>query len=90
MKNEQVIEMFLAKENASGSNLLSVNGTLYSYYTPIAQWNGDVILLNTQKYSKTTTTIQNKLVEKIKAGRYYIDCATEKELNENVTIKTAI
>ena len=69
MKNIDVIEKFIKGvcENYSSStkNLHSLNGVyLKNYNTIIAVNRGDVVYVNNNRYSKTTTTIQ-KLVCKV-------------------------
>lgn len=65
MRNNQVIDAFLNhKEGASDNkNLRSTGAKLFSYSTCIAQWLDDILIVNVTKYSKTTSTIQNRLVK---------------------------
>lgn len=75
-QNEYVIRKFLAKEAGSsptrdypdrglymtrGSSISSTGNKLYSYSTPIAEWNGNKVMVNEQKYSHTTSRQQSDL-----------------------------
>lgn len=61
MKNVEVLEKFLNDEQGKTTNLTSTRGQLINYTTTIAEKVGNTIYLNTTKFSKTTSTIQNKL-----------------------------
>ncbi len=59
MKNKDVIEMFLSKKPAKGSNLYSDGKRLVNYYTTLAEWYSDVCLLvNNTRYSVSTSRNQ--------------------------------
>lgn len=56
MSNKDVVIAFLNMEKAKVNNLNSTGTRLFSYNTCIAQYiNEDTILLNTTKYSVTTS-----------------------------------
>lgn len=75
MKAEQVIAKFISRETATAKKRDIVNGyylkrgasistdgtTLYSYWTPIARWDGAKVLLDGRKFSVTTSKQQGKL-----------------------------
>ena len=75
MSNEEVIKLFLNHQEAhtptrniqngiytyKGQTLHTDGYNLINYSTKIAEWTGDIIELNTKKYSVTTTKIQNKI-----------------------------
>lgn len=61
MKNKDVCYAFLNKEKCVGSNLTNDGNKLFSYYTCIAEWFNDTLLLNGTKYSVTTSKHQGIL-----------------------------
>ena len=75
MSNENIIKLFLNKEKGhtairtisngiyqyKGQTLSSTGSKLINYSTVIAYWKDSKLYLNTQKYSVTTTKIQNKI-----------------------------
>lgn len=71
MKNEYVVKLYVAGEEEGKSNNLRIEGDkLFSYFTCIAQRlideNGKVsYIVNNTKYSKSTTTIQNMVMNHI-------------------------
>lgn len=80
-QNVKVIEAFLEKRSAqspkrniTGYNYIIYRGCsistdgrkLYSYSTPIAEWRGDVVAIDSSKYSNTTTLQQNDLALMLK------------------------
>lgn len=67
MKNSDVMDMFLdGYINRYKTNCLRLEGgKLYSYNTLLARREGDKILLNTTKYSRTTSKCQNYIKRKI-------------------------
>lgn len=75
MKNIQVIEAYINGDKTAKTAHLHIDGQfLYNYNTPLAQRvnNGDgryFYVLNATKYSRTTSTIQNKLRDMIPEGR---------------------
>ena len=64
MRWKEVIDKFISKQYGSGSNCMSTGEKLYSYNTCIGQWVGNVVYINTTKYSNTTTKLQNYLLYK--------------------------
>lgn len=66
MRWREVIDKFVSKQYGSGSNCMSTGEKLYSYNTCIGQWVGDVVYINTTKYSNTTTKLQNYLLAQIR------------------------
>lgn len=66
MRNNQVIDAFLNHNEvvSDNKNLRSTGTKLFSYSTCIAQWLDDILIINVTKYSKTTSTIQNRLAER--------------------------
>ena len=67
MRNITVIENFIrGLEGKSSNGNLRTNGNeLVNYSTVIARHNGNVIYVNKERYSKTTSTIQNMLKREI-------------------------
>lgn len=75
VQNEKVISAFLRREKATsgerdipdgyymrrGASISTDGTTLYSYWTPLARWDGDRVLVNRKKYSNTTTRQQQDL-----------------------------
>lgn len=62
MKNIDVIEAFLKKRVAKGSNLYSDGNKLINYKTTLAQWHDNYqLIVNYTKYSVTTRKNQNYL-----------------------------
>ena len=74
-QNEKVIGAFLEHKSAtSGERAIDTGGViergasistdgdkLYSYWTVIAKWDGEKVLVNNTKYSNTTTRQQSDL-----------------------------
>lgn len=81
MKNIEVIQAFLNKNIASSNNLFSMGDRLISYTTCIAEWNTNCIMVNTTKYSTTTSKIQNILLKELRMGHKVVQV-------ENVPINT--
>ena len=75
LQNEKVGGAFLKKERATSGERDIVNGyymkrgasistdgaTLWSYWTPLAKWDGDRVKMDARKYSMTTTLQQSDL-----------------------------
>ena len=75
MSNEKVINLFLdrkqgktAKRNivfgcyvCEGRTLQTIDNILYNYNTKIAKLENNIVYLNIDKYSRTTTKIQNMI-----------------------------
>ena len=55
MTNQQVGEKFLKGEKGKSLNMTSTGDKLFSYNTIVAQWVDDKIVLNSTKYSATTS-----------------------------------
>lgn len=69
MKNSEVIDKFLDKEfNKCASSVSSKQDKLFSYNTIIAQWFGDILLVNDTRYSSTTSKIQGILIRSINSN----------------------
>lgn len=64
MTNYEFIKEFLTKEKTKGvyCHLAIYNGELINYSTTIAKWDGQKLYINTRKYSRSTTKIQNDLI----------------------------
>ena len=67
IKNKDVVLSFINGLSAYNTNLRSTSSKLYSYNTCIAEHLGfingcETIIVNKTKYSKTTSTIQNMLI----------------------------
>ena len=74
-QNEKVIGAFLEHKSATsgvrdiadgyymrkGASISTDGDKLYSYWTVIAKWDGDKVLVNNEKYSNTTTRQQSDL-----------------------------
>lgn len=78
MKNKDVILAFLEKREAWGSNLYSTGKRLINYNTAIAEWYDNYhLIVNTTKYSNTTSKYQNFLKTELFPARgivaYYIN-----------------
>ena len=91
MKNIDVIRKFFrrAKASSSNGNLRSTGDRLFSYNTCIAEWSsyhiaydGETaticsyaLVVNTTKYSKSTSRIQNMLLSELPFGKtvYKVD-----------------
>ena len=59
MKNKEVIELFLQKKEAKGSNLYSDGHRLVNYNTTLAEWYSEFLLIvNNTGYSVTTSKNQ--------------------------------
>lgn len=74
MKTRDLIAEFIDKSfGLCASNLHSVEGKLINYNTIIAQWFDDTLLINTTKYSVTTSKHQNQLLRLAEYNgiRYY-------------------
>lgn len=69
MRNIEVIKQFLNKSsgNSDSGNLISTGDRLFSYNTCIAEWidDDDYVIINTTKYSSTTSRHQNMLKNKL-------------------------
>ena len=61
MKNRDVISKFLREERGKTTHLQSIDNKLINYSTIIAYIKDTTLYLNTTKYSRTTSTIQNEL-----------------------------
>lgn len=66
MKNIDVIYKFLNHLKAKTKNLRTDGEFLFNYDTPIACWNGSILIIDRTRYSATTTTIQKRLVNTAK------------------------
>ena len=70
MKNKDVIEMFLSKKPAKGSNLYSDGQKLINYNTTLAQWHDNYhLIVNNTRYSVSTSKNQNWLKSAITSKR---------------------
>ena len=70
MKNKDVIELFLQKKKASGSNLYSDGNKLVNYSTTLAQWHDNYhLIVNNTRYSVSTSKNQNWLRRAITSER---------------------
>lgn len=62
IKTREAIEDFVnTKSCRAASNLFSKDNKLFNWTTVIAQWFGDILVINNTWYSRTTTKHQNKL-----------------------------
>lgn len=70
MRNQDVINKFVAGvQNLKGTKNLHIeDGKLVNYYTVLAQWEDGEIVVNSTKYSQSTSVIQGKL--RATAGSY--------------------
>lgn len=78
MKNIDVINAFFNGEDAKTKNVKSQQGRLINYSTVIAVKVSNTVYLNNEKYSQTTSTIQNAIRRQ---SPYEILEKTESELN---------
>lgn len=69
MRNIEVIKQFLNKSsgNSDTKNLISDGVKLFSYNTCIAEWTDSLLLVNVTKYSKSTSRIQNMLIQELRS-----------------------
>lgn len=69
MRNIEVIKQFLNKSsgNSDTGNLISDGVKLFSYNTCIAEWTDSLLLVNVTKYSRSTSRIQNMLIQELKS-----------------------
>lgn len=69
MRNVEVIKQFLNKSsgNSDTGNLISDGVKLFSYNTCIAEWADSLLLVNVTKYSRSTSRIQNMLIQELKS-----------------------
>ena len=76
MARIDVIKKFIKKERGTsgardiwtGGHVASISTdgtTLYSYWTPIARWDGAGVRVNKQKYSSTTSRQQSELLREL-------------------------
>lgn len=65
MTNREVIDKFLVGEPGKALNLYSTGKKLFSYFTCIAQYTEDGLIVNKTKYSVTTTRHQNILLSQV-------------------------
>ena len=73
MKNKDVIELFLQKKKARGSNLYSDGHRLVNYDTTLAEWYSEFLLIvNSTRYSVTTSKNQGWLKDAIDKRRKII------------------
>ena len=74
MSNEKVISLFLEGKQGKtpnrkingvyvyeGRTLQTIDNILYNYNTRIAKLENNIVYLNIDKYSRTTSTIQNMI-----------------------------
>ena len=75
MNTEQVIAKFISRETATakkrdivnvyymrkGASISTDGSTLWSYWTPIAKWDGGKVVMDGRKFSVTTSKQQGKL-----------------------------
>ena len=61
MKTIDVIFAFKSRKGAKTGNVSTDGTKLFSYYTCIAQWYGNILIINDNKYSCTTSKHQTYL-----------------------------
>lgn len=64
-----LVRSFLNGTNAQSATARVEDGVFYSYFTPIAINHEGKIFLTLEKFSKTTTTQQNALLQSIPENR---------------------
>lgn len=72
MKNIDVIKAFLQNRKAKTQNLHTDGTALVNYATTIGYWYNGILFINKQRYSVTTSKIQNWLVREGNATGVYI------------------
>lgn len=65
MTNREVIDKFLVGEPGRALNLYSTGERLFSYFTCIAQYTREGLIVNKTKYSVTTTKHLNILLAQV-------------------------
>jgi L,D-peptidoglycan transpeptidase YkuD (ErfK/YbiS/YcfS/YnhG family) len=87
LKNREVVEKFINEIPGSNRNVTSTGTELWNYRTLIALNQNRTIYLNTEKYSQTTSTIQN-MVRNInkEIGRYGFQEINNEEELKNIKI----
>lgn len=74
MTNEQVLKSFILGKKAHTTNLMTDGIQLVNYSTTIAIRHSDnSFSVNNQKYSPTTSKIQNKLKSLLNASGFYYE-----------------
>lgn len=83
MTNDQITSAFmLGSKDVIGNKRMSIrNYILYSYDTPIATITGNTLNMNWEKYSKTTTVLQNELSYRARILGINTLLMTEEEFN---------
>ena len=60
--NEELIRAFICGRNVSAKTAHVINGLYYSYNTPIASKDGDMVYVDMDYYSKTMSRQRNELI----------------------------
>jgi hypothetical protein len=66
MKNVDVVKAFLKGQYARTANLYTFKNKLINYDTVIAEYKDGCLIVNTTKYSVSTSKIQNVLLRHLK------------------------
>lgn len=67
MTNYNLINIFLNKDKSYKTHNMSIDGNkLIMYSTVIAEYAGDILILNNSKYSRTTSKYQSYLLRQSK------------------------
>lgn len=68
--SEKLIKKFLEGNKAINSSMRSTGDKLFSYFTCIAQKTNNGFIVNSTKYSDTTSKQQGILIRELKKGGY--------------------
>jgi hypothetical protein len=80
MKQEDVINAFLSGRSASASHLSTDGRVIYTYAEPLAVRQGNTFLVNSTKYSMTSSCHRSKVICGIRHAK--IIEVTERELKQ--------
>lgn len=86
IRNEYLIKLFLNNEKEQNCNMRSTGTKLFSWQTCIAQKSSKGIIVNVNKYSKSTSAQQSKLMYLIKEGKHnYVETRSDVHIKRGTT-----
>lgn len=65
MKNKDVVDAFFSRKRANTVNLHTDGDRLFSYHTCVAQWLRGYLIVNTTRYSVSTSRHRNYVVSRL-------------------------